>query len=209
MKTRIAAVVFDLGGVLIDWNPEYLYRKIFTTEEQMRDFLSSVCTLEWNEQQDEGRPIKEGTDLLIRHFPHYEHQIRAYYDRWEEMLGGPIKETVAILRRLKDSGVPLYALTNWSAETYPIALERYDFLGWFDGVVVSGRERDRKPYPSFYRTLIKRYGLSATETLFIDDNARNVAGATEAGLHAIHFRSPEQLDEALGDYALAGSALGR
>lgn len=202
MKPVIEAIVFDLGGVLVDWNPEYLYRKIFTTPEQMRTFLSDICTLEWNEQQDEGRSLREGTDSLVSEHPDFENEIRAYYGRWEEMLGGPISGTVAILKRLKDSRIPLYALTNWSQETYPIALERYEFLHWFDGVVVSGREGDRKPFASFYRLLMTRYSLTASTTLFIDDNARNVAGALEAGMQAVQFRSPGQLEAVLDTYTL-------
>lgn len=197
MEATIDAVIFDLGGVLIDWNPEYLYRKIFTAQTEMRAFLSSVCTLEWNEEQDAGRSLEEGTALLVRQFPHYETEIRAYYGRWEEMLGTPIAGTIDLLRRLKEQGMPLFALTNWSAETYPLAAKRYDFLGWFDGVVVSGAEKDRKPFASFYRTLLTRYSLDASRVLFIDDNARNVEGAEKAGLQAIRFHSPEQLAEAL------------
>lgn len=204
MKPVIEAVVFDLGGVLIDWKPEYLYRNIFPTAPEMREFLSEVCTLEWNEQQDQGRSLQEGTDVLVRSFPRYENEIRAYYGRWEEMLGGVLEGTLAILTNLREAGIPLYALTNWSSETFPIAQKRYEFLGWFQGVVVSGAEGDRKPFASFYRILLERYGLTAARTLFIDDNARNVAGAEAAGLHAIRFHSPEMLAQALTGYTLVG-----
>src|SRR6185437_14375663 len=128
---KIDTLVFDLGGVLIDWNPEYLYNKIFPNDEERRWFLSTVCTADWNEQQDEGRSLREGTELLVRKFPEHEASIRAYYGRWQEMLGGPIHETVEIFRQLKyHTNLKLYALTNWSAETFPVALELYDFLHW-------------------------------------------------------------------------------
>lgn len=194
MTKKIEAVIFDLGGVLIDWNPEYLYRKIFSSDEEMKSFLSGVCTSEWNEEQDGGRSLAEGTELLVKKFPDHEKNIRAYYGRWEEMLGGVIEGTLEILRRLKQKDQPaLYALTNWSAETIPIAIDRYEFFQWFDGIVVSGTEKMRKPFPAFYQLLLDRYGLSAAATLFIDDNLRNVRAAAALGLHTIHFISPEQL----------------
>jgi 2-haloacid dehalogenase len=199
----IDAVIFDLGGVLIDWNPEYLYSKIFSSPEEMRSFLSSVCTSDWNEQQDAGRPLAEGTRLLTSRFPHFEKEIRAYYDRWEEMLGGTIEGTVAILDELRRKGdLSLYALTNWSAETMPLARGRFPFLGWFDGMVVSGVEKTRKPFGEIYRLILDRYGLSGPRTLFIDDNPRNVRGAEEAGLRALQFISPERLRQTLREMEL-------
>lgn len=201
MEPVIEAIVFDLGGVLIDWKPEYLYRKIFASEAEMQDFLSGVCTPEWNEQQDAGRSLQEGTGHLVKIFPHYEKQINAFYDRWEEMLGGAIDGTVEILRCLKEKkNVSLYALTNWSAETFPIALERFEFLHWFQGIVVSGAEKSRKPFLDFYHLIITRYHLSPARTLFIDDNLRNIQGASEAGFQTIHFTSPGQLTQSLKNY---------
>lgn len=194
----VTAIIFDLGGVLIDWNPEHLYRKIFKDEAEMKHFLQKICTPEWNEEQDGGRTLADATSLLIKEYPEHTANIRAYYDRWPEMLGGAIEGTVDILKKLKDSKrLKIYALTNWSAETFPIALERYGFLGWFDGVVVSGTEKMRKPFPEFYRLLLERYQLKAKETVFIDDNIRNVNAAKEVGLDAIHFTSPAQLSAAL------------
>ena len=192
----IKAVIFDLGGVLIDWNPEYLYRKIFTDPEEMRFFLSEICTPDWNEQQDEGRTLNEGTELLVESFPQYESEIRAYYGRWQEMLKGPIAPTVNLLRQLKEEKkVELYALTNWSAETYPIAYQRYAFLHWFKGVLVSGQEKIRKPFPAIFQLMCERYSLKPEESLFIDDNARNVAAAAELGFHTLHFKGPEKLQK--------------
>lgn len=187
-------IIFDLGAVLIDWNPHYLYRKIFDDESQMLHFLENICTFEWNEEQDGGRTIQEANDYLIAKHPEHEEHIKAYYGRWEEMLGGPIAGTVDIFRELKARNEhKFYALTNWSAELFPIALERYDFLGWFDGIVVSGTEKDRKPNHSFYHTLLNRYSLQPDDTLFIDDNLHNVKAAEQLGIESIHFTSPEEL----------------
>ena len=193
----INTIVFDLGAVLIDWNPHYLYEKIFK-EDEMHHFLATVCTPAWNEEQDGGRSLAEATRVLIAQFPEQEENIRFFYDRWPEMLRGEIPGTVELLKTIRDSGnYKLYALTNWSSETFPIALERFEFLSWFDGIVVSGDEKDRKPFPSFYRTLLNRYAIEPTEALFIDDNLRNVKAAEDLGIHAIHFSNPEQLKEAL------------
>ncbi|HWB93533.1 MAG TPA: HAD family phosphatase [Puia sp.] len=195
---EINTLVFDLGGVLIDWNPEYLYNKIFPNDEERRWFLSTVCTLDWNEQQDEGRSLQEGTEILIKRFPAHEASIRAYYGRWKEMLGGPIHETVEIFRELKfHTNIKLYALTNWSAETFPVALELYDFLHWFDGRLVSGEEKMRKPFPEIYKLLIKRFDIDPRHSIYVDDNIRNVVPARDLGFTGIHFRTPELFREEL------------
>ena len=189
---KIDTVVFDLGGVLIDWNPDYVYRTIFPKEEDMRAFYKNVTTPDWNEEQDAGRSLAEGTELLVKQFPDQEANIRAYYGRWTEMLGGAIQGTVDIFRDLKDEGYRTYALTNWSAETFPIALERYDFLHWFDGRLVSGEQKTRKPFKGFYETLISRFNITPATSVYVDDNARNLVPAEELGFIPIHFKSPEQ-----------------
>ncbi len=192
------SIIFDLGAVLVDWNPRYLYRKIFRTPEETEFFLQHICTPDWNEEQDAGRSLVDGTELLIIRYPDYEAPIRAFYGRWKEMLGGPIEETVNILQQLKESGrYKLYALTNWSNETFPIALMEYRFLQWFDGIVVSGKERIRKPEPDFYQLLLDRYDVNKAHTLFIDDNLRNVKAAESMGIESIHFQSSQQLKTAL------------
>jgi 2-haloacid dehalogenase len=194
----IKAVIFDLGGVLIDWNPKYVYENYFDSEEKMKFFFEKVCTSEWNEEQDGGRMIQEATDQLIQKFPEWEQAIRDYYGRWTEMLKGPMEDTVNIFRELKkNSNLKFYALTNWSAETFPYALEHYDFLHWFDGRVVSGEERMRKPFPEFYELLLKRFDLQPSDVIFIDDNLRNVKAAEDLGIKSIHFQSAEQLREEL------------
>ena len=196
--TNINTIVFDLGGVLIDWNPEYLYSRIFPNEEERRWFLSTICTLDWNEQQDAGRSLREGTEYLVKKFPEHEASIRAYYGRWKEMLGGPIHETVEIFRQLKARpGIKLYALTNWSAETFPVALELYDFLHWFDGRLVSGEEKVRKPFKEIYQLLIDRFGIDPKAAIYVDDNIRNVLPARELGFYGIHFRTPVLFKEEL------------
>ncbi len=198
LKQMITAIIFDLGGVLIDWNPKYLYKKIFNGEAEIEDFLQKICTADWNEEQDAGRSLHEATEALIKKYPEHEENIRAYYGRWHEMLGGAIEGTVEIFRKMKESRrFKLYALTNWSAETFPIAQKQYDFLNWFNGVVVSGTEKMRKPVPEFYRLLLNRYNIKATEALFIDDNKRNTDAAQQVGIDSIVFTAPEQLIEEL------------
>lgn len=199
----INTIIFDLGAVLIDWNPEYLYKNHFATEAEMKHFLTHVATSDWNEEQDAGRSLQEGTELLLAKHPEHEEPIRMFYSRWEEMLGGPFHDTVAIFRKLKQSGkFKIYALTNWSAETFIRAKELYDFLGWFDGIVVSGEEKMRKPTPAFYQILLDRYQINPAEALFIDDNLRNVKAARELGIPSIHFTSAEALEKELPNYSV-------
>jgi 2-haloacid dehalogenase len=196
----INTIIFDLGAVLIDWNPHYMYRTIFDNEEEMKNFLANVATSDWNEEQDAGRSLQEGTELLVQQFPEQEANIRAFYSRWHEMLGDPFWDTVEIFKQLKETGkYKIYALTNWSAETFPIALERYEFLHWFDGIVVSGAEKMRKPSPEFYQILLDRYAVKAEEALFIDDNKRNILAAEKLGIKSIHFTSAEELKKELSE----------
>lgn len=191
---EIKAIIFDLGAVLVDWNPDYLFRKLITDENKRKVFFDTICTSAWNEEQDGGRSLKEATQLLVEEHPEWQEYIEAYYGRWEEMLAGPIQGTVEILKALKESRrYKIYALTNWSAELFPIALKRYDFLHWFDGRVVSGEEKMRKPHPEFYQLTLDRFGLQPQTTLFIDDNLRNIKAAEAMEIQCIHFKSPEQL----------------
>ena len=199
MKKGVSTVVFDLGGVLIDWNPRHLYRKILSDEpERMEWFLSNICTPEWNAQQDAGRTMQEACDTLVREHPEHEELIRAYYDRWEEMITGSIEGTVDILRKIRDSSYSLYGLTNWSGETFPVARERFEFLSWFEGIVVSGDIGLIKPDRPIFDHLIRTFDLIPEETVFIDDSAPNVETASAMGFRAIRFESPEQLQAELG-----------
>jgi 2-haloacid dehalogenase len=196
--SSINNVIFDLGGVLIDWNPRYLYRKIFKTEEEINWFLENVCTPEWNDQQDAGRSFEEATEELVTKFPEHELAIRAWYGRWNETINGRIHETVELLKEIKESKkYKLYALTNWSAETFPWALDNFEFLHWFEGIVVSGVEKSRKPFPEFYKILFDRYQINPAQAIFIDDNIKNVEGALKVGLPTIHFQSAEQTKKEL------------
>ena len=198
-ENRIENIVFDLGGVLVDWDPKYLYNKVFNYDEKrINSFLSEVCTPDWNVEQDAGRSLDEATQILIDRFPEQEDHIRLFYDRWEEMIRGAVQGTVTLLEELKRRDAHnLYALTNWSAETFPIALERFDFLGHFKGIVVSGEEKTRKPFPRIYEILFDRYGLDPGTSVFIDDSLPNVQAAKDLGMTGIHFRHPEQLSSDL------------
>ena len=195
----INTIIFDLGGVLIDWNPRYVFDdNYFDSEEKRNYFFESVCTNDWNEEQDAGRSIVEATQSLVKQFPEWESSIRDYYGRWTDMLKAPIPETVELFRELKKSKrYKIYALTNWQTGLFDIALVRYNFLHWFDGRVVSGEEKTRKPFPEFYQRLLDRYSVKPEEALFIDDNLRNVKAAEELGIKSIHFHSPAQLEEEL------------
>ena len=194
----INTIIFDLGAVLIDWNPRYMYRSIFSDEAEMEKFLEEITTSDWNEEQDGGRSLTEGTQFLVNKHPQHEENIRAFYSRWEEMLGEAFHDVVEILSQLKAKNqYRIYALTNWSAETFPVAFERFDFLKWFDGIVVSGAEKMRKPTPAFYQILLDRYQVKPDESLFIDDNYRNILAAEKLGIECIHFSSAVQLSESL------------
>lgn len=196
---EIRTIIFDLGGVLLDWNPLYVYDDNYFSDQEKRDyFFSKVCTGEWNEEQDAGKPISDATQELVAKFPDWEQPIRDFYGRWTDMLRGNIPETVELLHKLKQSGkYKLYALTNWQAELFQIALVRHAFLYWFDGRLVSGVEKTRKPFPEFYQLLLTRYNIDPSTAVFIDDNLRNVVAAEAMGIKSIHFQSPQQLAETL------------
>ena len=196
-------VVFDLGGVLIDWDPRHLYRKLFPGDEPgMERFLAEVCTHDWNAEQDRGRTWAEATAALKAEHPAHASMIDAFHLRWPEMMAGPIEGTVAILSGLRGAGVPLYALTNWSHETFPFALQRFPFLHWFRGTVVSGHEELIKPDPRIYELLMGRHGLHAEQCIYIDDNKANAAAATALGMHGIHFTTPDALRAELRSFGL-------
>lgn len=194
-------IIFDLGNVLIEWNPRHVFNEHYFDSPEKRDyFFTHICTDAWNEEQDAGRSIVEATEDLISKFPDWESSIRDYYGRWTEMIKGPIHGTVEILRQLKDSGkYQLYALTNWNTGLFEIALVRYNFLHWFDGRVVSGEEKNRKPYAEFYQILFDRYNVDPAKAIFIDDSLRNVKAAEALGIKSIRFTNPEQLKKELAD----------
>ena len=201
----INTIIFDLGGVLIDWNPEYVFKQVIPDDDKRQYFFENICTHEWNIEQDAGRTLHEATETKVAEFPEWEAEIRAYYGRWVEMLGGPVDGTVEILKYLiNHPDYRVYALTNWSAETFPTALKMYDFLHWFEGIVVSGDEKTRKPFADIYETLLDRYDVEPQHAVFIDDSMANVKGAEAVGLNGIHFLSPEQLRASLIGLGIRG-----
>ncbi len=199
---HINAIIFDLGGVLIDWNPEYVYLDVFNGDrKKMQWFFDEICTMDWNENQDAGYPINKATEERVAMFPEHETLIRMYYDRWVDMLGERIQGTVNILKSLVENDkYKVVALTNWSHETFPIALQRFDFLHWFEGIIVSGEEKTRKPFPEIYRTTLDRFNIAAERSIFIDDNLRNIQASNALGINGIHFKNSETLIEQLKNY---------
>jgi len=201
--TKTATVpVFDIGGVLLDWNPRYLYRKLFDDEAAMEHFLATVCTPEWNRRMDGGMTFDEGVAELVARFPDQAALIEAYRDRWAEMIPYAHDDTVAIFETLKAAGRPLYAITNFAAETFVQARALFPFLNEFDGIVVSGEIKALKPGSEIYQTLLDRYGLTACACLFIDDVQENVDGARAVGMHAVRFTDAETLRADLHDHGL-------
>lgn len=190
------AVVFDFGGVLIDWNPRYLYRKVFQDEKEMEYFLTTVCPLTWNSSMDKGKPFKQGVEERLLLYPEYAEQIKMYDTRWEEMCGSEIRGSVDLLYRLKKN-YPLYGLTNWSEEKFAVTYPKHDFFKLFDGIVISGVEKEIKPEPRLFEILIERYHLTPQKTLFTDDSPANIQTAEKLGFQTIHFETPEKLERAL------------
>lgn len=188
-------IIFDLGGVLIDWNPEYVYLKEFRGDrEKMNWFLNEVCAWEWNMNQDAGYPLQMATEERVALFPEYEELIRMYYGRWEEMLGHTHEDTLSILEKaVNHSDYNVYALTNWSGETFPVALKKFHWLSWFEGIVVSGDEGMRKPHREIYELTLNRFNIEPQKAIFIDDSLPNIHGSEEVGIKGIHFNSAKQL----------------
>ncbi len=194
-------VVFDLGGVLIDWNPRYHFRDVFEGDDAaMERFLTQVCSPSWNERQDAGRSIADAEAELIAQHPHLADKIRSFYAGFDRMMRDQIHGTVAILEELHALGTPLYALTNWSAETIGFGLRRFDFFRRFRGIVVSGEIKLKKPDPAIFRHLLGTHALEAHACIFIDDSEKNVRGARDVGMHALHFTTPPTLRRDLIDH---------
>ncbi len=201
--SEIRHIVFDLGNVLLDWDPEIPYRRLIPDDAERRRFLSEVCTFEWNAEQDRGRTWREAEDLLVAKHPKLEPLIRAYFENHHEMVTGPVEGTAAIIEALAESGRDITALTNYSAETFPKAESTYPILGRFRGITVSGRIGMMKPDLGIYRHHAETFGLTPAATLFFDDNPKNVEGARAAGWRAEVFRSPELLREDLTRYGVS------
>lgn len=194
MNCKIDTIIFDLGGVLVDWNPKYLYEKIFDTQEEVKWFLNNVCTSDWNIEQDGGRTIEEANSLKIAEFPEYEDEIKLFYNRWEEMFTGAIEKSVEIQQELiNNPNYRVYALTNWSAEKWEKGKELFPFFNDFEGVIVSGQENMRKPHDEIYQLILDRFSINPKTTVFIDDNLENTIASARNGIESIRFKSPKQL----------------
>ena len=191
LQSTYNTVIFDLGNVLIEWDPRHLYRKIFDDEARMEHFLAEVCHGAWNKEQDRGRPFAEGVRLKVAEYPQYESEIRSYHERWDEMLNGPMEENVRVLEDLRQKpNINLYAITNWSAETFPVAQQRFAFLEYFQDTIVSGEIELVKPDAAIYRVLLDRQPIVPEQAIFIDDTYENVVGAEALGIRGIHL-TPE------------------
>ena len=203
MTTHIKAIIFDFGNVLLEWDPRHVYQRYFPDDpDAMERFFKEVDFMNWNLQQDKGRPFAEGVAVLSRQFPHHSHLIQAYKDHWIESVGGSITGTVRILKQLKQAGYLLYGLSNWSAETFPHARKKYDFLDLLDEIVISGEVGHVKPDPEIFQIMLEKVGRPAQECLFIDDSPTNISQAQKMGFAAIHFQSAEQLEASLRELKL-------
>ena len=203
MTSHIKTIIFDFGNVLLEWNPRNVYQRYFPDDpEGMERFFEEVNFADWNLQQDKGRPFKEGVAILSQQFPHHSHLIQAYHDHWVESVGGSIAGTVRILKQLKQAGYSLYGLSNWSAETFPYARKKYDFLDLLDDIVISGEVGHIKPDPEIFQIMLEKIGKAAPECLFIDDSLTNINQAQKMGFATVHFQSPEQLETSLRELKL-------
>ena len=201
--SHIKAIIFDYGNVLLEWNPRNVYQRYFPDDpEGMERFFREVDFMEWNAQQDKGRPFVEGVAALSEKFPQYAQLIQAYHDNWKDSIGGSYAGTIEILKQLKQAGYHLYGLSNWSAETFPLAREKYDFFGLFDDMVISGEVGHVKPDPEIFQIMLNKIGRPAQECLFIDDSLSNIKQAQAMGFAVVHFQSPEQLAATLHKFSI-------
>jgi 2-haloacid dehalogenase len=198
MTSQIKAIIFDFGGVLLKWDPRNLYSRFFPGQPQaMEDFLAEVSFMEWNTQQDKGRPFAEGIDSLSKQFPLRAHLINAYHENWKESISGIFEGTVELLQMLKQNGYRLYGLSNWSAETFYIVRHDYEFFNLFEEIILSGEVKLIKPEPEIYDLCLQKIGKPANQCLFIDDSEANIIAAKKLGFDTVHFKSPEHLNNEL------------
>ena len=201
MNSNIDTIIFDLGGVLVDWDPMNLYKNVFESEEKARWFLNTVCTPEWNIEQDGGRTISEAVKLKTSEYPEYKKEIELFYQRWDEMFTGVIQANIDLQQQLiNNPNYKVYALTNWSAEKWDIALELFPFFKGFDGVIVSGIEKTRKPFDAIFQLILDRFQINPKKALFIDDNLENVNAAKRNKLNAIQFTGNELLADQISEF---------
>ena len=196
-QKNVKAVIFDFGGVLVDWSPHNLYRHYFEQPHEIDHFLKEINFAEWNAQQDKGRPFAQAVAELSKKFPHRKNLIAAYHENWKDSIVGSIAGTVDILRKLKEIGYPLYGLSTWSAETFPLVRERFPFFDLFDDIVLSGEVKMIKPDPQIFQFMLDKFNLKAQACLFIDDSLTNIKVAEEIGFATIYFQSPAQLETEL------------
>lgn len=193
-QKNIKAIIFDFGGVLVDWNPHNLYRRYFDQPHEIDQFLAEINFAEWNAQQDKGRPFAQAVAEHLNKFPQHADLIKAYHERWEDSIVGPIEGTVQILRKLKQLGYPLYGLSNWSAETFPLVKAKFKFFDLLDGIVLSGEVKMIKPDPQIFHFMTNKFKLKVQDCIFVDDSLANIKVADELGFKTIHFKSPKQLE---------------
>jgi 2-haloacid dehalogenase len=192
----IKAIIFDYGNVLLDWNPRYVFRRYFPNDlEGMERFLSEINFMAWNAHQDRGRPFREGVAILSKQFPQYAHLIQAYHEHWTDSIGEAFQGSIAILKKLKQAGYPLYGFSNWSAETFPSVREKHGFFDLFDDMVISGAVGYVKPEPEIYQIMLDKIGRAAKECLLIDDSLPNIIQANKIGFVTVHFQSPPELEK--------------
>jgi 2-haloacid dehalogenase len=198
MTSQIKAIVFDFGGVLVGWNPRNLYSRFFPGQPQaMEDFLAEISFMEWNAQQDKGRPLTEAVAQLSKQFPHRAQLISAYQEYWKESITGSIEGTVELLRALKKKGHLLYGLSNWGAETFAMVRHEFEFFNLFDEIMISGDVKLIKPEPEIFEVFLQKIGKTAEQCLFIDDSEPNIITARKMGFDTVHFNSPEHLKNEL------------
>lgn len=190
-------VVFDIGNVLLHWDPRHLYRKLFATEAEVDWFLGNICTMDWNLMQDAGRDWAQGVAELSTRHPEWAAEIAAYDQRWAEMIPGPVMTSVSVLNELNESQRKAYAISNISTEKWAEIQALYPFFALFDGVVVSAHEKILKPDAAIYQIFLKRYGLAAAECVFVDDSERNIHAAAALGMKTVHFTPETDLRAAL------------
>lgn len=200
--TKINTIIFDFGGVLVDWNPHYLYDPYFGSREKADWFLTHICNSAWNVQMDGGKPFEEGIAELVAQHPEWEKEIRMYRSEWLKMMGGQIPYMQALVGELKAHGCHVYGLTNWAADTFALVRDTYPVFALLDGIVVSGEEKVAKPDPRIFRILLERYHVNPSEAVFIDDNMPNIEAAKQLGLHTLLYQSSEQLRKALKELSV-------
>ena len=205
-SSKVTAVVFDLGGVLLDWNPRYLYRQVFADPGEMENFLARICTQDWHRQHDLGADITASCQRLAALHPGYRDAIMAWAERGEEMIAGQFDETVGVLSEVKATGLPCYALSNMEPDTFTVRFSRFPFMTWFDGHVISGLEQVAKPDRRIFEILLDRYALTPETTVFVDDLQRNVDAARAMGINAVRYTGADQLRQELRALGVPGIA---